>query len=349
MDSAPLQPTDSGLYCPAGDFFVDPWRPVDRAVITHAHSDHACRGCGHYLALRCGERVLRARLGDEVVIDTIGPGEAIDIHGVRLSLHPAGHILGSAQVRIERGGHVCVVSGDYKVEPDPTCAAFEPVRCHTFVTESTFGLPIYRWPAAGEVFVEVNAWWRANRDAGRASLLFGYALGKAQRLLAGLDQGIGPIYTHGAVETLTRAYRDSGVALPPTTYAGDALAGTGWAGTLVLAPPSAHNTPWARKIGPASTALASGWMAIRGTRRRRAVDRGFVLSDHADWPGLLAAIAATGAERVWVTHGYAAVVARWLREHGLDAHIVATRFEGERDDAPVPEGEPPAGPGPQAV
>jgi putative mRNA 3-end processing factor len=339
MDPAPLQLTDAGLFCPAGGFYVDPWRPVDRAVITHAHSDHACRGCGRYLAARAGERVLRARMGDEAVIDTAEPGEPIDVDGVRLSLHPAGHILGSSQVRVEHRGHVCVVSGDYKVERDPTCAPFEPVRCHTFVTESTFGLPIYRWPAQGEVFAEINAWWRANRAAGRASLLFGYALGKAQRLLAGLDPAIGPIYTHGAVESLARAYRAGGVALPPTTYAGDAPRGTDWGGAMIVAPPSAHGTPWARKFGPASTALASGWMAIRGTRRRRAVDRGFVLSDHADWPGLLGAIDATGAEQVWVTHGYSAAVVRWLREQGRDAHAVATRFEGERDDAAAPEGD----------
>jgi putative mRNA 3-end processing factor len=211
------------------------------------------------------------------------------------------------------------------------------VRCDTFVTESTFGLPIYRWPAQGVVFEEINAWWRANRDAGRASLLLAYALGKSQRLLSGLDPGIGPIYAHGAVEKLNRAYRESGVTLPPTEYAGAAVRGKSWAGALIVAPPSAQGTPWARKFGPLSTGVASGWMTIRGTRRRKAVDRGFVLSDHVDWPGLLGSIRATGASRVLVTHGYTAVVVRWLREQGLEADALATRYEGERDDREAKE------------
>jgi putative mRNA 3-end processing factor len=322
------------LYCPAGGFHVDPWRPVERAVVTHAHADHARPGSRRYLAARPGERVLRARMGDEAEITDVDYGEAVDHNGVRVSLHPAGHVLGSAQVRIEHKGRVLVVSGDYKVEPDPTCAAFEPVRCHTFVTESTFGLPIYRWQPSEEVFADVNAWWRANQNEGRASLLFGYALGKAQRLLAGLDEGVGPIFTHGAVEKLARAYRDSGVSLPATTHVGEAPRGVDWSQAMIVAPPSAHGSSWARKFGPTSTALASGWMRIRGTRRRRAVDRGFVLSDHADWPGLLGAIAATGAEEVWVTHGYVAVLVRHLTEQGVNAKAVATHFEGERDDAP---------------
>jgi putative mRNA 3-end processing factor len=334
VESSPLlQLTDHGLYCPPGDFFVDPWRPVERAVITHAHSDHARWGCRRYLASREGERVLRRRLGPDAEIDTLPYGEPVEHNGVHVSLHPAGHILGSAQVRLEHRGEVWVVSGDYKVEADPTCTPFEPVRCHTFVTESTFGLPVYRWPAQAEVFADINAWWRTNREDGKASLLFGYALGKAQRLLAGVDPSVGPIYTHGAVEKLTGDYRDSGVKLPPTRHAAEAPRGTDWAGALVVAPPSAHGTGWTRRFGDASTGFASGWMRIRGTRRRRAVDRGFVLSDHADWPGLLGAIRATGAGRVWVTHGYVGVRVRWLQEQGLDARALQTQFEGERDDA----------------
>lgn len=328
-----LQPTEHGLYCAEGDFHVDPWKPVPRAVITHAHADHACWGCGHYLTSTQGRHVLRARVAREAAVDTLDPGESIAIKGLHVSLHPAGHILGSSQVRIERRGEVWVVSGDYKVEPDSTCAPFEPVRCHTFVTESTFGLPIYRWPAQSAVFAEINAWWRANRDAGRASLLFGYALGKAQRLLAGLDPEIGPIWTHGAVEKLNRAYRETGITLPPTRYAGAAPQGINWAGALIVAPPSAHGTPWTRRFGAASTGFASGWMRIRGTRRRKAVDRGFVLSDHVDWPGLLGAIEATGASRVLVTHGYSAVVVRWLRERGLEAEPLASQYVGESADA----------------
>ena len=347
-----LQPTEHGLYCEAGDFHVDPWRPVPRAVVTHAHADHACWGCGRYLTSSEGERVLRVRMGREAVIDSVAYGEGIDIGGVRVSLHPAGHILGSSQVRLEHRGQVWVVSGDYKVEPDATCTPFEPVRCHTFVTESTFGLPIYRWPAQRAVFDEINAWWRGNREAGKASLLLAYALGKSQRLLSGLDPSIGPIFTHGAVEKLNHAYRETGIDLPPTSYAGSAGKGKSWAGAMIVAPPSAQGTPWARKFGPVSYALASGWMTIRGTRRRKAVDRGFVLSDHVDWPGLLGAIEATGASRVLVTHGYSAVVVKWLREKGLDADVILTRYEGERDDkgaedveaddlAPGSEGEEP--------
>jgi putative mRNA 3-end processing factor len=328
-----LQLTAEGLYCAAGDFHVDPWKPVDRAVVTHAHADHSCWGCKAYLTSREGEHVLRTRMGGEAKIEAVAYGESVSFHGVRVSLHPAGHILGSSQVRIEHRGRVCVVSGDYKVEPDATCATLEPVRCHEFISESTFGLPIYRWPAQGTVFDEVNAWWRSNQAAGKASLLFAYALGKSQRLLAGLDPDIGPIYTHGAVEKLNRAYRETGVALPETTYAGAQSRGVDWSRAMILAPPPALGTPWARKFGPSSSGFASGWMQIRGARRRRSVDRGFVLSDHADWQGLLGAIDASGAETVWLTHGYTAVLARWLREHGRDARTIATHYQGERDDS----------------
>src|SRR5215207_6472313 len=207
--------TDRGFYCEPGDFYVDPWEPVDRAVITHAHGDHATWGSRSYLTAEAGVSVLRARMGPAAAIRGVPYGQAIGVNGVTVSLHPAGHILGSAQIRLEHGGEVWVVSGDYKTDPDPTTTAFEPVRCHTFVTESTFGLPIYRWPPQGEVFREINDWWRANQAAGKASLLYGYALGKAQRLIAGLDPGTGPIFTHGAVERMTEVYRAGGIALPP--------------------------------------------------------------------------------------------------------------------------------------
>jgi putative mRNA 3-end processing factor len=323
-----LQNTDHGLYCPAGDFFIDPWRPVDRAVVTHAHSDHARYGCKRYLVSREGEHVFRTRLGEDAHLQTVEYGEIVHINGVRVSLHPAGHILGSAQIRVEYGGEVWVVSGDYKLQSDPTCTPFEPVKCHTFVTESTFGLPIYRWQPSEEVMSAVNAWWRANAAAGKASVLFGYALGKSQRLLAGLDSSSGPIYTHGGVERLNMAYRASGIPLPDTQYAITASR-RDWSGAMIIAPPAALGTPWMRKFGSISTGFASGWMRIRGARRRRAVDRGFVLSDHVDWTGLLAAIEATGADMIWVTHGYTAVVVRYLSERGIRAQAVSTRFEGE--------------------
>jgi putative mRNA 3-end processing factor len=337
-----LRTTDRGLYCEAGDFFVDPWAPVDRAVITHAHGDHARWGSRRYLGSREGERVLRTRLGPDAKVQSADFGEALDVRGVRVSLYPAGHILGSAQVRVEHRGEVWVVSGDYKTEPDATCTAFEPVRCHTFVTESTFGLPIYRWEPQAETFARIDAWWRRNQEAGKCSVLFGYALGKAQRLLAGVDPGIGPIFCHGAVERLNADYREGGVPLPPTAYAGSAPRGTDWSRALVVAPPSANGTPWMRRFGAVSTGFASGWMRIRGARRRRAVDRGFVLSDHVDWPSLLASVEATGAERVWVTHGYREPVVRWLRERGMEAQAVASRWEGEADDtdAPLPDEAP---------
>lgn len=341
-----IQLTANGLYCPQGDFFIDPWQAVERAVITHAHGDHLRWGCRSYLASQEGERVTRTRLGPDAQLQTVAYGQPVTLNGVHVSLHPAGHILGSAQVRVEYAGEVWVVSGDYKVEPDATCTPFEPVRCHTFITESTFGLPIYRWPPQADVFTQINQWWRANQQSGKASLLFGYTLGKAQRLLAGVDRSIGPIFTHGAVERINRDYRAAGIDLPETTYVGSA-GKQDWTQALIVAPPSARGTPWLRRFGTVSSAFASGWMRIRGARRQRAIDRGFVLSDHVDWPGLFATVEATGAERVWVTHGYSAVVARRLAELGLETAVVPTRFSDERNDAgdfaeegdPLAEGE----------
>lgn len=333
--------TPDGLYCPRGGFHIDPWRPVPHAIITHAHSDHAGWGCKRYLASPTGAIVLRQRVGPDAGITPQPFNRGLTLGDVAVSLHPAGHILGSAQVRIEHAGRVCVISGDYKSAPDATCEPFEPVRCHTFITESTFGLPVYRWRPQSETFDDINRWWRANQADSRTSIVFAYALGKAQRMLAGLDPAIGPIACHGAVDRLNRAYRDAGIALPdaPLATADNApdLRGRG----LIVAPPSAASTPWLRKFAAApaagvATAFASGWMLIRGTRRRRGVDRGFALSDHADWSGLLDAIRATGASRIGVTHGYVQPLVRYLREHlALDAFAVPTRYEGERfEDAP---------------
>jgi len=338
-----LRLTERGLYCEAGDFYVDPWLPVPRAVITHAHGDHARWGSERYLGSREGGRVLRTRLGPQAVIRDVEFGETIDLDGVRVSLHPAGHVLGSAQVRVEHRGEIWVVSGDYKTEPDPTCTPFEPLRCHTFITESTFGLPIYRWRPQTEVFEDIRGWWRANATAGRASMLFAYALGKAQRLLAGLrEDPVGPIYTHGAVERLNRDYRESGVALAPTTYASGLSRGHDFSGSLIVAPPSAAGSTWLRRFGALSTGFVSGWMRVRGTRRRRSIDRGFALSDHVDWTSLLSTIAATEATTVWVTHGYREPVVRWLSERGVNATAVASRWEGEGESEltePVIAGE----------
>ncbi len=347
----------AGLYCPAGDFYIDPWRPVDRAVITHAHADHARPGHGHYLASARSEGVLRSRLGT-ITLQPLAYGEVVEHRGVRVSLHPAGHVLGSSQVRLEHGGRVWVASGDYFVsgpqsalgtahvvhEDNLTCEAFEPVRCDCFITESTFGLPIYRWQPQHEVYADINAWWSANADAGRASLLMGYSFGKAQRLLAGLDARIGPIVVHAAVEPLNRAYRAEGVRLPPTQLISEVTDKSCLKRAIAIGPPSVQGSSWARNFTvagvEASDAFASGWMQLRGARRRRAVDRGFVMSDHADWPGLQRAIAATGAERVIVTHGYEAVMVRWLEQQGLQAGSFKTEYGDGADDSGDAPAEP---------
>jgi putative mRNA 3-end processing factor len=340
MDLVAVRP--EGLYCAAGDFFIDPWRPVDRAVITHAHGDHARFGSARYLAAQPSAAVLRTRLGD-ITLDTLAYGARLRLRDVVLSLHPAGHVLGSAQVRVEHRGEVWVVSGDYKLDHDPTCDPFEAVRCHTFVTESTFGLPIYRWTDSRGVIADIAAWWHSNANARRASVLFCYAFGKAQRIEAGLAIAgaldIGPLVLHGAIPPLNDAYRAAGVMVPVGWHVSD-VAAASLRRALVLAPPSAAASPWLRRFGDLSDGFASGWMRLRGARRRRGVDRGFVLSDHADWPGLNAAIDATGAERIIVTHGQVPVIVRWLNERGLHAQAFETEFdnEGENEATPLARG-----------
>jgi putative mRNA 3-end processing factor len=329
-----------GLYCPPGDFYIDPWRKVDRAVITHAHADHARTGHNHYLCAEPGERVLKARLG-RIQLDTLKYGQATVHNGVRISLHPAGHVLGSCQVRLEYQGQVWVASGDYKVGADPTCAPFEAVPCHTFITESTFGLPIYRWESDAQVFAQINDWWASNAAQGKASVLYGYSFGKAQRLLAGVDSSIGPIVCHSAAQGLNQAYRDSGVALPHTFTVSEVTDKSMYKTCLAIAPPAAQGASWMKRFGSSySDALASGWMQLRGGRRRSNVDRGFVLSDHADWPGLMKAIGATGAEQVIVTHGYVSVMVRWLQDQGLNARAFVTEYGGEQggDELDLPAG-----------
>lgn len=324
--------TSRGLFCERGGFYIDPWKPVDRAVITHAHSDHAYRGNGNYLVTKEGEELARLRLDTEAKIESQAYGKSLTINGVTVSFHPAGHILGSSQVRVEFKGEVWVVSGDYKLTPDPTCTAFEPLKCNFFITEATFGLPIYRWPKPQQIFDEINAWWLRNRERGKATIVFAYSLGKAQRVLSGVDRAIGPIFTHGSVERLNAAYRNAGVDLPTTTYAGNVSDKKEFAGSLIVAPPSAQGSTWLRRFGPHSTAFASGWMMVRGARRQRAADRGFALSDHADWPELNQAIKATESETVYVTHGFSHELARWLNEIGINAVTLKTQFVG--DDAP---------------
>jgi putative mRNA 3-end processing factor len=271
---------------------------------------------------------LRTRLGEEITVEPLAYGETRTINGVRVSLHPAGHVLGSAQVRLEFRGEVWVVSGDYKDAPDRTCEPFEAVPCHVFITESTFGLPVYRWPDQDRVFADIERWWEKNRGLGRPSVLFAYALGKAQRVLGGIDCSAGPVVGHGAVRVCCTAYAAGGIELPELASP-DELSRSELSSALVVAPPSAQGTPWMRRFPGAATAFASGWMRLRGPRRRRAVERGFVLSDHVDWPGLLAAVEATGAERVGVTHGSAEAVSRWFGDRGVESWVLETRFEGE--------------------
>jgi putative mRNA 3-end processing factor len=324
-----VEETSKGLYCAAGGFYIDPWRGVDRALVTHGHADHARWGSKRYLTAASGRELVQARVGKDAVVESMAWGEHRTVGGVRVSFHPAGHILGSAQIRLEYRGEVTVVSGDYKTAPDATCEGFEPVRCHGFITESTFGLPIYRWPAQEQVFAEINTWWRQCQQQGKTAVLYAYALGKAQRILGGVDAGIGPILVHGAVHRFLDPYRAQGIALPPAEKATVENAKACRGRALLIAPPSAQGSTWLKKFGPVSHAFASGWMMVRGGRRRRAMDRGFVLSDHADWPGLLAAIEATGASEVGVTHGHGHALARWLQEQGRQARVLKTPYAGE--------------------
>jgi putative mRNA 3-end processing factor len=323
--------TDSGIYCPAGDFHIDPWRPVPRALVTHGHSDHARPGMRAYLATTPALPVIRRRLG-AISAEGLAYGEARRIGGATVSFHPAGHVPGSAQIRVEVGGEVWVVSGDYKTEPDGLAEAFEPVPCHSFISECTFGLPVFRWEPQPQVMARIRDWWAANAAEGKTSILGAYSFGKAQRLLAGLA-GQGPILTHGAVEEMTQVLRAQGYALPETVRVTPEVTAKTHPGALAIAPPSALGSAWSARLGPVEEAFVSGWMAVRGIRRRRALGTGFVLSDHADWPGLNEAIRATGASRIFVTHGYTAPFRHWLETQGYDAGIVETRFG---DDA---EGE----------
>ncbi len=319
-----------GLYCAAGDFHIDPWGKVPRAVITHAHGDHARPGSAAYLCADSCAPLLARRLGPDTTIESQPYGFPVTLGATRVSFHPAGHIRGSAQVRVEGPGGVWVVSGDYKRAADPTCEPFEVVRCDTFVTESTFALPIYRWDATATVMAEAMAWWDASRARDLTAVLFCYTLGKAQRVLAELTQLTDrPVFVHGMMQPMIDLYRAAGVEMLPTSGVAERTRGSSLAGELVLAPISARGTPWMRRLGDYSDALASGLMRVRGVRRQRGYDRGLVLSDHADWPALLDTIAETGATRVLATHGHAEPLARHLRGLGLDAAVMRTAWDDE--------------------
>jgi putative mRNA 3-end processing factor len=318
-----------GLYCAAGKFWIDPWKPVDTALITHAHADHARSGSQHYYATQVSAGVLRKRLGESIHLTGVEYGEKLKLGQTWVSFHPAGHVLGSAQIRVEMGDRVWVISGDYKRCADPTCAPFEVVPCDTFITEATFGLPIYRWQPGAITAEQIYHWWQGDRD--RPSLLFCYAFGKAQRILAELHRLTDrPVYVHGAVHGLTELYRQEGIAMVPTIPASEPPRSYKFAGDLVLAPPSGHRSTWMKRFPAPQTAFASGWMAVRGARRRQGYERGFVLSDHADWPSLVGTVRQTGASTVYVTHGQSDVLARYLTEAlQINALPLKTLFEGE--------------------
>ena len=333
MKSPLLVFTDKGIYCEQADVYLDPWKPVKKAIITHGHADHSRWGNEEYITHPRNIPIISHRLGD---IKTTGFewGETFTINNVKFSLHPAGHIIGASQVRVEHKGEVWVFTGDYKTEDDGISTPYEPVKCHTFITECTFGLPAFKWLPQKEVLADINDWWLDNKKEGKTSILFGYSLGKAQRLLKYLDTDIGIIFTHGAIENMTEVLRPM-VSFPPTKLVTKETTKKELLGNIVLAPPSAHGSTWIRKMVPYVTASASGWMTFRGARRRRAIDKGFVLSDHCDWQGLLSSIEATGAEKVICTHGYSDIFSRYLREQGYDARTEATQYEGEQGEMEI--------------
>ena len=320
-----------GIYCSQGDFYIDPWRPVDKALITHGHADHARFGSKKYLCTDIAAPVIRHRLGN-VAIETIPYEKELSLNGVNVSFYPAGHVPGSAQILIEIKGERWVVSGDYKVVDDGLSTPFKPIKCHSFISECTFGLPAFNWLPQEQVFKEINSWWHQCISDGLTPILAAYGLGKAQRLIAGLDTNIGPILTHGAIEKTNQIMRDQKIAIPETFLVTSKLDLANFKNAIVLAPPSALSTSWVKKFGKTSTGYASGWMAIRGIKRRRAADKGFVISDHADWNGLNLAIKETEAEKIFVTHGYTDSFSKWLQFKGLNASVVKTEFTTTEDD-----------------
>lgn len=327
--------TDCGFYCERGDFYIDPWRPVDRAVLTHGHSDHARWGSKKYLAHTESLHILKARLGADAVIETMPYGEVVNMNGVKVSLHPAGHIVGSAQVRVEGpDGETWCVSGDYKVDDDGISTPFEPVKCHHFVTESTFALPIYQWEEQAAIMERIHHWIRGNQAKGRNSVLVAYTLGKSQRLVHGLAPWGYPVFAHGSTVNMHKAVQPFRAHLPEIHHLTKDTPKEDVANGVIICPGSAVDNGWLRRWYPYAVGSCSGWMQVRGAQRRRNADAGFVLSDHADWPGLLDAVAATGAENVWATHGFSDVLSRYLREErGLQAGVVRTKFGEEEEEA----------------
>ncbi len=324
-----IQFTKRGLYVSQADVYIDPWQKVKRALITHGHADHAHPGMDHYLCTHSAKPVLQHRLGHKAKIDSVKYGETTTINGVKFSFYPAGHIIGSAQIKVEYKDEIWVVSGDYKTENDGLSEAFDSVRCHTFITESTFGMPVYKWKPQAEIFAEINDWWKQNKSIGKTSVLTGYSLGKAQRLLQGLDPSIGKVYTHVSIENTNQIIRKQGYKLNDTIKISNHQNAADYAGNIVICPPTATGNPWMKNLGNVSTGRTSGWMTVPGAGRKRKEDRGFALSDHADWTGLIQAIESCEAENIFVTHGYSKIFSRYLTEKGYNAAEVKTEYEGE--------------------
>lgn len=322
--------TDKGLCCPQGKFYIDPWKPVDKALITHAHSDHARWGSQSYLCHTYSKPILQLRLGDNPY-QTIDWNENIFINGVRVSFHPAGHVIGSSQIRVEYNGEVWVVSGDYKVVDDGISGQFEPIACNTFITESTFGLPIYKWKSPQQINKDIQNWILKNQVDGKTSVLIAYSLGKAQRVLKAIAEITQNIFVHGAIYNIQETLLQAGWDLPVVKRVTSETKKEELAGSVVVAPPSADGTSWMKRFSPYSVGVCSGWMQVRGNARRRNVDAGFAMSDHADWPGLLQAVKATGAEKVFVTHGFQAQFSRYLNENGIEAAEVKTEYGNDED------------------
>ncbi len=325
--------TDSGIYCPAGDFYIDPWKPVNRAVITHAHADHARPDNRAYLCVKDSVPLLQLRLGQDISVQGLGWNETLQMNRASVSFHPAGHMIGSAQVKVTVGGQTWVVSGDYKTENDGISGQFEPVRCHVFITESTFGLPVYHWRPQAALFSDMEDWVKANEQAGKNSILLGYSLGKAQRLLYNLQHTGRHFLVHGAIYNAHEVLRNAGWNLPPVGLITQETPKDRFKNSIIIAPPSTADSTWMRRFAPYSLGVCSGWMQVRGNARRMNADAGFAISDHADWQGLLASIRQTGAEKVFVTHGFSSVLARYLQENGIPAEEVKTAFGGEEEIA----------------
>ena len=320
--------TDKGLYCAEGNFYIDPWKPVERAVITHAHSDHARWGSKSYLCHRHTKPLLQQRLGPNFYQETEW-NEPLYFNGVRITLFPAGHIIGSSQVRVEYQGEIWVISGDYKLENDGLSGQFEPVKCHNFITESTFGLPIYNWKPQDVIYAGIKDWVRKNQESSKSSVLIAYSLGKAQRLLQPLSEVSDRIFVHGAVYNMHKALEDAGWKLPTVERVNADTPREALKGAVVIAPSSAEGSPWLKRFGPYETGICSGWMQVRGNLRRKNADAGFVLSDHADWNGLIKACRETQAECIYTTHGFQSVFTRYLNEQGIFSKEVKTEYGNE--------------------